>query len=71
LVKTVPLIARLTAKSLAKEAAKGKKITRPLAAKTMATQTQKVLGNPMTCAKALMKSSQKANQAVKSATKAR
>ena len=59
LVKMVPTIARLTNKTLGKQAVKGKKITRPLAAKVMATHTKKVLSNPKTCAKTLVKASRK------------
>ncbi len=59
LVNMVPTIARLTNKTLSKQAAKGKKITRPLAAKVMASHTKKVLSSPTACAKTLVKASQK------------
>ena len=64
LVPVVPLVARRTGKNLAKQAAKGKKITPKVAAKTMATQTKKVLSSPMTCAKAVVKASQKKKKVV-------
>lgn len=70
LVKMVPTIARLTNKTLNKQAVKGKKITRPLAAKVMATHTKKVLSNPTTCAKTLVKTSQKLKKASKTRKKA-
>lgn len=57
-VPAVTVVARRTGKSLAKQAAQGKKITPKVAAKTMARETKKVLNSPMTCAKAMVKASQ-------------
>lgn len=69
LVPAVPMIARLTGKSLAKQAARGKTITTPVAAKTMMAQTKKVLGNPGTCAKTVVKSTQRAKKVMRKAAK--
>jgi hypothetical protein len=71
LVKTGPEIVRRTNHVLKKLEAKGKKPTRALAGKVMAMQTHKVLGNPKTCAKAIVKSSQKVNKITKKPAMAR
>ncbi len=57
LVKTVPTIVARASNTLARQAAQGKPIAPQTAARVMAAETRKVLGNPMTCAKTLMRSS--------------
>jgi hypothetical protein len=52
-VRTVPTIVKRTAISLKKQAAAGHPITKARAAKTMATQTRKVLSSPPVCARAV------------------
>ncbi|MEB3277741.1 MAG: hypothetical protein VKK42_02315 [Lyngbya sp.] len=68
LVKTVPTIVARASQKLAKQAAHGKPVSRQTAARVMAGETQKVLGNPMTCAKTLMRSSKTARKATKPAS---
>jgi hypothetical protein len=52
-VKAVPTIMRRTVKSLKRQAAKGKKITRRGAASTAAKQVRRVLGSPRAAAAAI------------------
>lgn len=65
LVKTVPTIVARTSNTLIREAAQGKAIVPQTAARVMAAETYKVLGNPMTCAKTLMRSSDAASKVKK------
>ncbi|HAX85660.1 MAG TPA: hypothetical protein DCY91_05160 [Cyanobacteria bacterium UBA11370] len=67
LVKTVPTIVARTGQKLAKQAAQGKPVTPTTAAQVMAGETKKVLGNPMTCAKALVRSTEAAKKVAKAA----
>lgn len=55
-------LVRMTNKTLTQQAAKGKKITRPLTAKVMANHTKKLLSNPIVCTKTLVKAAQILNQ---------
>jgi hypothetical protein len=52
-IKAVPTIMRRTVKSLKRQAAKGKRITRRRAAHTAARQVRRVLGSPKACAAAI------------------
>jgi hypothetical protein len=52
-VRAVPTIVRRTIKSLKRQAAAGRPITRRTAARAAATQVRKVLGNPTACAAAI------------------
>ena len=52
-VRAIPTIVKRSAVSLRKQAASGRPITRPAAARAVATQTRKVLSSPITCAKAV------------------
>lgn len=52
-VRAIPTIVKRSAVSLRKQAASGRPITRPAAARAVATQTRKVLSSPVTCAKAV------------------
>jgi len=54
-VRTVPTIARRTASVLARRAAAGQPVTRRTAARVMANQTRRVLGNPRTCGAAIQR----------------
>jgi hypothetical protein len=54
-VKAVPTIMRRTVKSLKRQAAKGKRITRRRAAHTAAKQVRRVLGSPKAAATAIMR----------------
>jgi len=67
LVKTVPTIVARTGQKLAKQAAQGKPVTPTTAAQVMAGETKKVLSNPMTCAKAMVRSTQAAKKVAKAA----
>lgn len=67
LVKTVPTIVARTGQKLAKQAAQGRPVTPTTAAKVMAGETKKVLGNPMTCAKAMVRSTEAAKKVAKAA----
>jgi hypothetical protein len=51
----VPTIARRTAAVLSRRAAAGQPVTRRTAARVMANQTRRVLGNPRTCAAAIQR----------------
>lgn len=62
LVKTIPTIAARAGQKLARQAAQGKPITPTTAARVMAGETQKVLGNPMTSAKTLLRSAKTARK---------
>lgn len=53
-VRAVPTIVRRTKRVLARQAARGRPITRRTAARVMAGQTRKVLGSPRLCARAMM-----------------
>lgn len=52
-VRVVPEIVRRTSTTLARRSAAGKPVTRKAAARVMATQTRRVLGNPRTCVRAI------------------
>jgi hypothetical protein len=54
-VRTVPTITQRTARTLTRRAAAGQPVTRRTAARVMATQTRRVLGNPRTCQRALQR----------------
>jgi hypothetical protein len=61
-VKAVPTIMRRTVKSLKRHAAKGKRITRSLAARTAAKQVRRVLGSPKAAATAIMRNTKVSRQ---------
>jgi hypothetical protein len=65
LVKAVPTIAARAGQKLARQAAQGKPITPTTAARVMAGETKKVLGNPTTAAKTLVRSTQAARKVTK------
>ena len=67
LIKAVPTIIARTSNTLARQAAQGKAVTPTMAARVMAGETKKVLGNPMTCAKAMVRSTQAAKKVNKPA----
>jgi hypothetical protein len=52
-VRTVPTVVKRTARTLKRQAAAGKPVTRKTAAKVMAAHTRRVIGNPNICAGAL------------------
>jgi hypothetical protein len=52
-IRTVPTIVRRTVSTLKRRAAAGRPISRPVAGRVMALQTQRVLGNPRKCAAAI------------------
>lgn len=52
-VRVIPTIVKRTAVSLKNKAAAGQPVTKKIAAKTMATQTRKVLAHPAVCSKAI------------------
>lgn len=62
LVKTIPTIAARAGQKLARQAAQGKSITPTTAARVMAAETKKVLGNPMASAQTLLRSSKAARK---------
>jgi hypothetical protein len=57
-VRVMPTVIRRTVKSLKRQAAQGKPITKPLAARTMARQIRQVIGRPRICAAALRRNIQ-------------
>jgi len=63
-VRAVPTIVRRTVHTLARRAQAGRPITRRAAARAMATQTQRVLASPRTCALAIQ-SNVRATRAVR------
>jgi hypothetical protein len=69
-VRAVPTIMRRSVKSLKRQAAKGVPITRRRAAKTVAKQIQRVLGNPKACATAIRRNI-KVSRAYKRPTRSR
>ncbi len=71
LVKTVPTIFARAGKTLARQAAQGKPVTTKTAARIVAGETRKVLGNPMTTAKAVVRSSRAAQRIAKPAPRRR
>jgi hypothetical protein len=52
-VRVVPEIVRRTSTTLTRRSAAGQPVTRKAAARVMATQTRRVLGNPRTCTRAI------------------
>jgi hypothetical protein len=62
-VRTIPTIVKRTAVTLKKQAAAGQPVTKKAAARAMATQTRRVLGNPAVCTRALQRN-MKATRAV-------
>jgi hypothetical protein len=52
-VRAMPLVVSRTIKSLRRQAAKGRPVTKRSAARTMARQVQQVIGNPRVCAAAI------------------
>ncbi|NJS11903.1 MAG: hypothetical protein HC789_16760 [Microcoleus sp. CSU_2_2] len=65
LVKTVPTIVAKTSNILAQRAAQEKAIAPQTAARVMAAETYKVLGNPMICVQTLIRSSDAASKVTK------
>lgn len=71
-VRTVPTIVQRTSRTLATRAAGGRPITRKTAARAMASQTRRVLGNPRTCVRTIQTNQRAASRAAKpGATRAR
>lgn len=66
-VKTLPAIAAKTVKSLAKQAKRGKPVTKKTVQKTLVNQTKKTLANPRAVAKAIKVNRKAARKAVKKA----
>lgn len=54
-VRAIPTIVKRAAVTLKNQAAAGQPITKKTAAKAMATQTRKVLSNPVTCSRAIQR----------------
>jgi hypothetical protein len=54
-VRVIPTIVQRSAVSLRRQAANGRPLTRGTAARTVATQTRRVLGTPSVCAKAMQR----------------
>jgi len=65
-VRTIPTIIRRSAVSLRKRAERGEPITRQSAARTVASQTRRVLGTPSVCAKAMSRNVQATKKAISS-----
>jgi hypothetical protein len=70
-VRAVPEIMRRTSHTLAQRAGTGRPVTRKAAARVMASQTRKVLGNPRTCVKAIQTNQRAAARAGRPAPAAR
>src|SRR6266511_4904879 len=68
-VRAVPTIVRRTATSLARRAAAGQPVTRRAAARTMATQTRRVLSSPRTCAAAIQRNVRAPRTAARATTR--
>jgi hypothetical protein len=64
-VRAVPTIVRRTTRTLAQRAAAGQPVTRQTAARVMATQTRRVLGQPRTCAAAIQRNVRAAQTATR------
>jgi len=62
-VRAVPTIVRRSSRTLAQRVAAGRPVTRKAAARVVATQTRKVLGNPRTCARAIQTNQRAASRA--------
>ncbi len=54
-IRVIPTIVKRSAVTLRKQAASGRPVTRNSAARTVATQTRRVLGSPTVCAKAIQR----------------
>lgn len=74
-VRTVPEIVRRTSHTLARRSAAGRPVTRKAAARVMASQTRRVLGNPRRCVRAIQTNQRAASRAARprpaAATRAR
>jgi hypothetical protein len=70
-VRAVPAIVGRTTRTLARRAQAGRPVTRKAAARVMATQTRKVLGNPRTCVRTIQNNQRAASRAAKPGTRAR
>ena len=57
-IAMIPTLVLMTDKTLTQQAAKGKRITRPLTAKVMANNTKQLLSNPLVCATSLVEAEQ-------------
>jgi hypothetical protein len=66
-VRVVPEIVRRTSTTLARRSAAGQPVTRKAAARVMASQTRKVIGNPRTCGRAMQTNARAAQSARRSA----
>lgn len=64
-VRAVPAIVQRTSRTLASHAAAGRPVTRKTAARAMASQTHRVLGNPKTCVRAIQANHRAAGRAAK------
>lgn len=62
-VRVVPEIVRRSSTTLARRGAAGQPVTRKAAARVMATQTRRVLGNPRTCVRAIQTNARAAQTA--------
>jgi hypothetical protein len=65
-VRVVPQIVARSSRTLAQRVAAGRPVTRKAAARVMASQTRKVLGNPKTCMRAIQTNQRAASRAAKS-----
>jgi hypothetical protein len=65
-IRVVPEIVRRTSHTLARRSATGRPVTRKAAARVMASQTRRVLGNPRTLTRAIQ-TNQRATRAARSA----
>jgi hypothetical protein len=61
-VRTVPLIVHQTAKTLSRQAANGRPVTRQQAARVMARHTQRVLSSPRICTRAIARNARVARR---------
>jgi hypothetical protein len=64
-VRTVPAIMQRTTRTLAQRTASGRPVSRKMAARVMATQTRKVLGNPRTCVRTIQTNQRAASRAAR------
>lgn len=67
-VRAIPTIIKRSAVSLRKRAASGEPVTRDSAARTVASQTRRVLGTPSVCAKAIGRNVQATRKATSNAS---
>ena len=69
-MRVVPEIVRRTSTTLTRRSAAGQPVTRKAAARVMATQTRRVLGNRRTCARAIQTNARAAQAARRTSVRA-